>query len=313
MVPICEDAATGTNNDTRRRKRGFPPTLTGRIHLRRHTGLCAPGSFDTADENKRQTTTAAANTCPPWLHRPHTHGMLGTIPDIAIRFAWLLTGMQKAVNSRLGRADNERFLEHFRYLIVASQLLGEQGGLRASAIPSFAIPGPHEFKVATISPVGAGLTAATAFILVWLVHWSRRQPTFSTGRTLLVVLVFAAVATGVYTYMRRQWLQYLRQEAVESASALVANLQAFEASTSSALALIQEVELVSRGYRLYVPVPAKASLPTPTDILIVAAALCPLFRVWKRKDRPAAVSACAGLSERPMLTPFRCLPSSVTY
>ncbi|KNG44609.1 proliferating cell nuclear antigen pcna [Stemphylium lycopersici] len=168
------------------------------------------------------------------------------------------TACSKAVNSRIGRADNERFLERFRYLIVASQLLGEQGGLRASAIPTFAIDGhagPHDFRVATISPTGAALTGATAFALVWLVHWSRRQPTFSRSRTLFVLLVFAAAATAVYGYMRRQWLQYLRQEAVAGASALVANLQAFEASTSSALALIQEVELVSRGYRLSSPLP----------------------------------------------------------
>ena len=160
---------------------------------------------------------------------------------------------QKAVNSRLGRADNERVLEQFRYVIVASQLLGGQDGMRTAAMPSFAADGragPHEFKVATISPTGAALTSATAFLLVWLVHWSRRQPSFSIGRSMLVLLVFAAVATAVYGYMRRQWLQYLRQEAVDGASALVTNLQAFEASTSSALALIQEVELVSRGYRL---------------------------------------------------------------
>jgi hypothetical protein len=160
---------------------------------------------------------------------------------------------QKAVNSRLGRADNERFLEHFRYLIVASQLLGGHDGLRTATIPSFAPPGgpsPQEFKVAAISTTGAALTSATAFLLVWLVHWSRRQPGISKGRTLLVLAVTTAVATAVYGYMRRQWLQYLRQEAVEGASAIVTNLQAFEASTSSALALIQEVELVSRGYRL---------------------------------------------------------------
>jgi hypothetical protein len=94
------------------------------------------------------------------------------------------------------------------------------------------------------------LTGATAFLLVWLVHWSRRQPGVSKGRWLLVLAVTTAVATAVYGYMRRQWLQYLRQDAVEGASAIVTNLQAFEASTSSALAFIQEVELVSRGYRL---------------------------------------------------------------
>ena len=98
--------------------------------------------------------------------------------------------------------------------------------------------------------MGAALTGSAAFILVSLVHWSRRQPALSKGRTLLVLLVFAAMATAAYGYMRRQWLYYLRQEAVKGASALVTNLQAYDASTSAALALIQEVELVSRGYRL---------------------------------------------------------------
>ncbi|KAL6703061.1 hypothetical protein ACN47E_010268 [Coniothyrium glycines] len=172
--------------------------------------------------------------------------------------ARLHTACSRAVNSRLGRADNERFLERFRYLVVASQLLGEQAGLRASAIPNFAAngrPGPHEFNFATISPVGAAVTGATAFVLVYLLHWARRQPSISKSRAVLMVLVFAAVATAAYAYMRRQWLQYLRQQAVQGVSALVTNLQAFEASTASALALVQEVELVSRGYRLSSPLP----------------------------------------------------------
>ncbi|KAJ4325866.1 hypothetical protein N0V94_000428 [Neodidymelliopsis sp. IMI 364377] len=163
----------------------------------------------------------------------------------------------KAVNSRLGRADNERFLEHFRYLVVASQLLGEQSSLRTAAFPNYpngGRPGP-EFKVATISPTGATLTAATAFTLVWLIHWSRQRSGFSKARFVVVFVVFTVVATASYAYIRRQWLQTLRHQAVENASALVTNLQAFEASTSSALALIQEVELVSRGYRLSMPLP----------------------------------------------------------
>jgi hypothetical protein len=41
-----------------------------------------------------------------------------THPLTRFHHAW-----SSAVNSRLGRADNERFLEHFRYTIVASQLL----------------------------------------------------------------------------------------------------------------------------------------------------------------------------------------------
>jgi uncharacterized membrane-anchored protein len=157
------------------------------------------------------------------------------------------------VNSRLGRADNERFLEHFRYLIVASRLLNEPGGLRTSFNPNIAgheRAGSQEFQVATINLTGAVLTSATAFLLVSLINWSRSQA--SKGRFVVVLMVFATVATAVYAYMRRQWLTYLRHQAVNGASTLVTNLQAFEASTSSALALIQEVELVSRGYRLCV-------------------------------------------------------------
>jgi len=162
----------------------------------------------------------------------------------------------KAVNSRLGRADNERFLEHFRYLIVASQLLGEQSSIRTTTFSNANGRGPApEFKVTAVSPTGAVLTAATAFTLVWLIHWSRRKSGFSKARFVVVLIVFAFVATVSYGYVRRQWLQTLRQQAVENASALVTNLQAFEASTSSALALVQEVELVSRGYRLSMPMP----------------------------------------------------------
>lgn len=127
--------------------------------------------------------------------------------------------------------------------------------MRATTLSSFAAggPGAQEFKAAAISPTGAGLTGITTFLLAWLLRWSRHTPGASKWRFLVVVLALAAVVTAFYGYMRRQWLQYLRQQAVEGASALVTNLQAFEASTSAALSLIQEVELVSRGYRLYVP------------------------------------------------------------
>jgi hypothetical protein len=140
---------------------------------------------------------------------------------------------------------------------VASQLLGEhtgQSSFRTVAIPNFG-QNPQsqspDFKIGSTSLTGALATGGTAFLLVWLLHWSRGKSTeFSKGRLLLVFVTFAVVAAICYAYMRRHWLQYLRQQAVDTASNLIANLQAFDASSASALALIQEVELVSRGYRL---------------------------------------------------------------
>jgi len=149
-------------------------------------------------------------------------------------------------------------LEHFRYIIVASQLLSEHPGHT-----SLKAPNPHtnnsngipaaDFRDASTNVGGAAATAVAAFALVWLLNWARagRQSGFSKGRLSLVLAVFVVVATIGYSYLRRQWLQYVRQQAVNTASTLMANLHAFDASTSTALTLIQEVELVSRGYRLY--------------------------------------------------------------
>ena len=101
------------------------------------------------------------------------------------------------------------------------------------------------------------VTASTAFALVWLIHWSRDQKTnsFHKGRISFVITTFILVGTVLYAYARRQWLLYLRQQAVKAASTVVTNLQAFNSSSSAGLVLIQEVELVARGYRLSQPLP----------------------------------------------------------
>jgi hypothetical protein len=54
----------------------------------------------------------------------------------------------------------------------------------------------------------------------------------------------------VYAYARLRWLQYLRHQAVDCATLLVSSAQDFDASASATITLIQEVELVSRGYRM---------------------------------------------------------------
>jgi hypothetical protein len=104
---------------------------------------------------------------------------------------------------------------------------------------------------------GALVTATTAFAAVWLVHWAKagHLNTFSKGRALVVISAFILLAVMLYAYAKRQWLLYLRQNAVAAATSLVTNLQAFDASSSAALTLVQEVELVSRGYRISIPLP----------------------------------------------------------
>lgn len=92
---------------------------------------------------------------------------------------------------------------------------------------------------------------------MYLIHWARgsRSGLISRGRVTLVVTVLVVATLVSYAYVRRQWLKSLRRQAVADATTLTANWQAFEISTSSALSLIQEVELVSKGYRLSTPLP----------------------------------------------------------
>jgi len=65
-----------------------------------------------------------------------------------------------------------------------------------------------------------------------------------------VLTLFVVTATMVYAYARLRWLQYLRHQAVDCATLLVSSAQDFDASASATITLIQEVELVSRGYRM---------------------------------------------------------------
>jgi hypothetical protein len=105
---------------------------------------------------------------------------------------------------------------------------------------------------------GAAITATVAFGIVWTIHWVRRAGSRSSasGRTAVAITIFVVLATSTYAYVRRQWLQYLRQQTLVETSSFVAKAQGLDTAISAAVTLIQEVELVSRGYRMYLPLNA---------------------------------------------------------
>lgn len=208
-----------------------------------------------------------------------------------------------AVNSRVGRADNARFIEHFRYIIVASQLLNEyldQGSLPPPQAGNLGFDGSHDdrsFATISTSLYGAAATAAVAFAMVYLIHWARgsRVGLPSRGRASLVMSVLAVATLIGYTYIRRQWLKSLRRQAVADATSLTANWQAFEVSTSAALSLIQEVELVSKGYRLSTPLPPASRIEdqssTSRRCVRLRKALCRAYSAII----PAVIAGCTAL------------------
>ncbi len=168
--------------------------------------------------------------------------------------------LQSALYSRLGRTENAHFLEQFRYIIVASQLLTERSIPSNYRRQSFPVPVNDEASklrgddCASVSWVGLCLTGVAAFILAWSIHWIRSAGRIhlSGWRICLTLSTAVMMFGGLYALLRRQWLHYVRAQAVETASSLTASAQNFDAAAAAALTWIQEVELVSRGYRMWV-------------------------------------------------------------
>ncbi|CAG7934705.1 unnamed protein product [Penicillium nalgiovense] len=165
-----------------------------------------------------------------------------------------------ALNARLARSDNERFLEQFGYVIVASQLLNEHSApsyTSAADVLSAKQPSALPSLSTTFGIQGAIVTAATSFSIAWLLHWSRSRTGSGLSLKKVGVLLILVPAVGVlfYAFAKRQWLKYLRHQAVEAAGAFIGNAQGFDSAASASVVFIQEVELVSRGYRISTPLP----------------------------------------------------------
>ena len=164
---------------------------------------------------------------------------------------------QSALKSRLGRSDNAHFLEQFRYTIVASQLLNDHAKptaynpLQSQQEPTLIEDGESKYAFSWWAICS---TVLAAFAVAWSMQWARAfLSTRSSWLVACMIFAFALIAlVALYAFFRRQWLQYLRSQAVDNASSLVSNTQSLIAATSAAVMLIQEVELVSRGYRMFV-------------------------------------------------------------
>ncbi|KAG7292507.1 hypothetical protein NEMBOFW57_002542 [Staphylotrichum longicolle] len=170
------------------------------------------------------------------------------------RLSSLRNSYSKAVVSRIDRADNLKFIEQFRYTIVASQLLS---GHSIAATQQNPLSRPKETpetsqNVAVPTSTGLLATAAAALVVAWVVRWiySGGYAHLTKKRVSFSALLLVAVAAVSQAYIRQQWLRYLRNQALCEVTTFVSRSQDFDSASSAALSLVQEVELVSRGYRL---------------------------------------------------------------
>lgn len=165
-----------------------------------------------------------------------------------------------AVVASIDRADNSKFLERFRYTIIASQLLSGTSILgHRPAAPNI----PHAAQniakhQSFLTTEGMLATILGALAIAVLLSWSlgNGPPSYVTRKRLAFIVALMAAASFLgQIYMRRQWLRRRREQSLAEITTFVSNSNDFDRASEATLSLVQEVELVSRGYRISAPLP----------------------------------------------------------
>ncbi|KAF5582497.1 hypothetical protein FPANT_8520 [Fusarium pseudoanthophilum] len=159
-----------------------------------------------------------------------------------------------AVAASIDRADNAKFLEQFRYTIIASQLLSGHSGLGQSQLDNRGPSPPTNEDESLLSTEGILASVLAALAVAVVLSWVLGSGVTKKRLVFLLVLCAAAVLLG-QVYMKRQWLRYRRSQSLSEITSFVENSHNFDSASGAAVSLIQEVELVSRGYRLSAPLP----------------------------------------------------------
>ena len=170
----------------------------------------------------------------------------------------LIVCFQIDIRTRFGGIQTTLFLEQFRYIIVASQLLSEHSApviYKHKAVLESRDDGAtawDDYQAFVATPTGLITTAITAFAFAYTIRWLRSK-VFLERTTSEIAFLFsslAILAAALLYPCGRYWLHQIQTQAIEQASLLTAKMRDLDSVVSAGMALIQEVELVSRGYSM---------------------------------------------------------------
>ncbi|OCT48379.1 hypothetical protein CLCR_03993 [Cladophialophora carrionii] len=157
---------------------------------------------------------------------------------------------------------NERLIEQFRYIIVASQLLSDEPKPRRQ------LQNEPSLTATTLSLKGAFITAGISFAVAWSLHLLQRR--YRTPRSIssswselcIYTSLFIGACWVLFWFGRRQYLEFVRQSAVSALGKAVASSHNYDGMATEALRFVQEIEVVSRGYEISHPLPPISRLET---------------------------------------------------
>ncbi|KAL9623970.1 MAG: hypothetical protein Q9160_001723 [Pyrenula sp. 1 TL-2023] len=157
------------------------------------------------------------------------------------------------------KSEYNRFLDQFRFILVGSQLLTERGDSTHHRKKSDQRD-PHAATTLTTDPQlpfsleGALIAALIPFAIVWALSHLARQIIsqnfdWRDGADVIVpVLALTAVSSHLYAYANRKVRETICRSALTEASRMINAAQGFDSISSTAVTLVSELEVISRGY-----------------------------------------------------------------
>ena len=172
---------------------------------------------------------------------------------------------QARISDQLLGPSSEGILEQFRYNIITSQLLNSRPtshGYRPRNQAALARQPVFSADGASHTVAGLAGTAAIAYLVAWLAHQMRSFAFRQTKpwQALLISCIVLSAGIAAFFLIKRHWLAYARKRLIAQTSEFATHAQAFDAASGAAMQLVQEVELVSRGYRISSPMPPASRL-----------------------------------------------------
>jgi uncharacterized membrane protein YgdD (TMEM256/DUF423 family) len=99
----------------------------------------------------------------------------------------------------------------------------------------------------------AAITLAISFLAAFTLHSAKARVSTSTlnwYNTIIYLVLILSIAIGIHIYARSKTSQRIRHGAVRALSGLITQCNALDQIARLAVGLIQEVEIVSRGYEM---------------------------------------------------------------
>ncbi|KAI9030716.1 Mysoin-binding motif of peroxisomes-domain-containing protein [Phycomyces nitens] len=187
---------------------------------------------------------------PRLYNKPAEPSVFGKVSTAIYRY-WRRSLFHDTFSVSLPIAEETAFEEKFKYLIVTSPLLNEILSVHtkqhlAAELPfSFSADRPSS-HVGTLATIAGLLLAFGAERFV--------QPKNQIMPVPVTITLSSSVSLFfVYRHMRRSWIRQLYQTALSRLQTLVEECDRLDTRIHRALITIQEIELVSRGYRLSTP------------------------------------------------------------